>query len=131
MRVVSLTHYGRSRYAHGTGTGTEGRAVASRTGAVAGDGGLRHAARHDAHRRPQFLGSTRPLLWADLGEPSKLPRLGPGRAPVQRRADQGGDRAGRRRRGLDGHLDAAREAGCRLGPHRRFLSGGITTRGKK
>lgn len=28
VRVVSLTHYGRSRYAHGTGTGTEGGLMA-------------------------------------------------------------------------------------------------------
>ena len=63
----------RPRYRHWD----RGRAAAPRTGVAAGDGGLRHATRHDAHRRPQFLGSTRPLLRPDLGEPSELPRPWP------------------------------------------------------
>ena len=75
VRCASLVHYGRGRYAGGTGTeepsGSEGTGVAGRVRAAG------HDSRRDSSERHRIRPGRRGISWANFRKPSKLPALVP------------------------------------------------------
>ena len=134
LRVVSLTHYGPSSYAHGTGCpgglfppARPLLAEMERTGMILD---LTHISDEGFWQALQLFQGPGP------GQPPELPRSGPWGTAVLGPAATSGHRAGRSDRGLAGHLDAPPhpEAGLghpRNGPRPPLCKGGGDAGGRR
>ena len=111
LRSVNLAHYGRSRYA--VGTGDDGPLTRGGGPAPQGVRAARHDPRRDPPLRHQLLPGARRLRRPGARQPQQLPGPGPGRPAVLRRADPPADRARRRDRRGPRRLDARTGLGQR------------------
>ena len=118
LRSVNLAHYGKSRYA--VGTGDDGPLTPGRRPAPQGVRAARHDPRRDPPLRHQLLPGARRLRRPGAGQPQQLPGPGPRRPAVQRRADPPPDRARRRHRRGPRRLDARTPAGSGARPRARW-----------
>ena len=116
LRVISLSHYGVSRYSHGTGTGTEGGLLDGARRPPQEHGLARHDLGRFPHvRRVDTTGAGQLLRACALDAP-ELPGNYARRTPDLRRAAAKNNRPGGRHRPLDGHVDAI-PGRRRLGQH--------------